>query len=453
MNTHRRTTLRVEPLETRDTPAGLFATAVAPGNPPVVSVFDASTRQLKFTVTPFDTSFTGGVNVAVGDVNGDGTPDVVTGAGVGGGPTVSVFSGVDGSLLKTFTVGDPASRAGVSVAVGDFSKTGTADIVAGGVLNGQPVVQVLRFADGSATKTFTPFAGATGVSVATGDVNGDGTPDIITGSGSGGGPRVTEFDGTTGAVLGDYLAFEDTFRGGVQVSTGDLDADGKDDVVVAAGFLGGPRVQAFSGDTDQVVVNFFAYGEAERAGVLAAAFDAKGTGATDLITEDGKGQPANMLGFDGRTAAALPPVTFAGLPVAPSTGPAPAITDDSGMTGTMPDVNDPSWKAQADGVKLWDVRTGQGAAVQAASNVQVFYTGWLASNGTVFDSRRSPNPLAAFNVQNLIKGFQEGIAGMTPGGIRRVFIPSALGYGAAGSPPSIPPNSDLIFEIKLVSTT
>src|SRR5205823_2627351 len=142
------------------------------------------------------------------------------------------------------------------------------------------------------------------------------------------GPRITVFDGTSGVVLADRLAFEDTFRGGVQVVSGDLDADGKDDVIVAAGPLGGPRVQAYSGATDQVIVNFFAYGEAERAGVLAAAFDAKGTGATDLITVDGPGQPANMKGFDGRTAAALPAVAFAGLPVLPSTGPAPEVTDD-----------------------------------------------------------------------------------------------------------------------------
>src|SRR4051812_2382813 len=91
--------LRAERLEERETPALLFAAAVAEGNAPVVSVYDAATQQQKFTITAYDAGFTGGVNVAVGDVDGDGTPDVITGAGKGGGPVVNVFSGTDGTLL------------------------------------------------------------------------------------------------------------------------------------------------------------------------------------------------------------------------------------------------------------------------------------------------------------------------------------------------------------------
>ena len=137
-----RTPLRAEALEPRDTPAGVFASAVAPGGPPVVTVFDAVTRQQKLTINALDGSFTGGVNVAVGDANGDGTADVIVGAGPGGGPTVEVFSGTDGTLLKTFTVGGDTSRAGVSVAAADFDGDGRVEVVAGGVLNGQPIVQV-----------------------------------------------------------------------------------------------------------------------------------------------------------------------------------------------------------------------------------------------------------------------------------------------------------------------
>src|SRR5207248_2768607 len=111
-------------------------------------------------------------------------------------------------------------------------------------------------------KTFTPFAGAGGVSVAGGDYNGDGTPDVIAAAGTGGGPALIVFDGLTGSVLLNTFAFEDTFRGGVSVSTGDLNADGKADVIAAAGFTGGPRVQVFAGGTGAVLSNFFAYGEA-----------------------------------------------------------------------------------------------------------------------------------------------------------------------------------------------
>src|SRR5437588_9907168 len=108
----RRSTLRVETLEERATPALIFATGSAPGSPPVVTVFDATTRQQKFTITAFDSAFTGGTRVAVGDVNGDGTADVIVAPGPGGGSTINVYTGTDGTLLGSRSVGDEASRAG-----------------------------------------------------------------------------------------------------------------------------------------------------------------------------------------------------------------------------------------------------------------------------------------------------------------------------------------------------
>jgi hypothetical protein len=131
--------------------------------------------------------------------------------------------------------------------------------------------------------------------------------------------------------------------------------------------------------------------------------------------------------------------------------PAPKTPNDSGMVNTMPSVNDPNWVTGANGLKTWDVVVGSGTPVAAGNSITVFYTGWLASNGTKFDSRRSPAAPANFKLTNLIQGWQQGVPGMKPGGIRRLFVPSALGYGAAGSPPNVPANADLVFEIKLVA--
>jgi FKBP-type peptidyl-prolyl cis-trans isomerase FkpA len=91
----------------------------------------------------------------------------------------------------------------------------------------------------------------------------------------------------------------------------------------------------------------------------------------------------------------------------------------------------------------------------------VFYTGWLTdANATVFDSARTENQPASFTVvaatpttPGVIEGFREGLIGMQPGGIRRLLIPPDLGYGAAGSPPRVPGNATLIFEVKLVKVT
>jgi len=126
---------------------------------------------------------------------------------------------------------------------------------------------------------------------------------------------------------------------------------------------------------------------------------------------------------------------------------------DAGMTDTLPDKNAPDWvPLGTSGLKTWDVVVGQGDPVQTGDSIQVFYTGWLL-NGTVFDSKRSPAPPATFALSGLIQGWQQGIPGMKPGGIRRLYVPSALGYGVNGSPPNIPANADLIFEIKLAASS
>ena len=131
----------------------------------------------------------------------------------------------------------------------------------------------------------------------------------------------------------------------------------------------------------------------------------------------------------------------------------PAPTD-VGMTNTMPDPNAPDWTALgAQGLKTWDVVQGTGDPLQTGDSIMVFYTGWLAANGTQFDAKRIPSAPASFNLNGLIQGWQQGLIGMRPGGIRRLFVPSALGYGTAGSGTNIPPNADLVFEIKLVSHT
>lgn len=99
-----------------------------------------------------------------------------------------------------------------------------------------------------------------------------------------------------------------------------------------------------------------------------------------------------------------------------------------------------------------DEVVGEGAEVQPGDTVTIHYVGALNENGTIFDSSVSRGEPATFPLDNLIQGWQEGIPGMKVGGKRRLFIPSALGYGESGSGSNIPPNSDLIFDIELFDT-
>jgi FKBP-type peptidyl-prolyl cis-trans isomerase len=105
----------------------------------------------------------------------------------------------------------------------------------------------------------------------------------------------------------------------------------------------------------------------------------------------------------------------------------------------------------ASGLKYTDVKVGTGAEAKAGQSVSVHYTGTL-TDGSKFDSSRDRNqpfvfPLGAGRV---IRGWDEGVAGMKVGGVRKLTIPPALGYGAQGAGGVIPPNATLIFEVELL---
>ena len=103
------------------------------------------------------------------------------------------------------------------------------------------------------------------------------------------------------------------------------------------------------------------------------------------------------------------------------------------------------------GLQYEELKEGNGEAAKTGDSVEVHYTGWL-TDGTKFDSsldRRQPFafPLGAGRV---IKGWDEGVAGMKVGGKRKLVIPAALGYGARGAAGVIPPNAELTFEVELL---
>jgi hypothetical protein len=207
----------------------------------------------------YDSAFSGGVFVAAADVNGDGKADIITGAGAGGGPNVKVFSGADGVELFSFFAYGSGFAGGVSVAAGDVNGDGTPDIITGAGPGGGPHVKVFSGKDLTVLDSFFAYgSGFTGgVWVGAGDVNGDGKADIITGAGAGGGPHVKLFDGASMNVLQSFFAFGGDFTGGVRVAI--LDANGSANLELGAGPGGGPRVEILDAQTLATVDNFFAY--------------------------------------------------------------------------------------------------------------------------------------------------------------------------------------------------
>ena len=125
--------------------------------------------------------------------------------------------------------------------------------------------------------------------------------------------------------------------------------------------------------------------------------------------------------------------------------------NSDGVGMTPPDLNSPDWKNIGDGLKAWDVKVGEGdVAIVETDDGLWHYTGWRP-DGFVFDSslRKAGEPIT-FNLQSVIKGWKLGLAGMKAGGVRRLYIPSALAYGPQGQGKEIPGNTDLLFEVKLL---
>ena len=98
-----------------------------------------------------------------------------------------------------------------------------------------------------------------------------------------------------------------------------------------------------------------------------------------------------------------------------------------------------------------DTVAGDGEEVKAGATVTVHYTGALAKTGLIFQSSKDTGQPISFSLDGVIKGWTEGVPGMKVGGTRRLMIPAELAYGASGSGESIPPNSDLVFDIELIS--
>jgi peptidylprolyl isomerase len=98
-----------------------------------------------------------------------------------------------------------------------------------------------------------------------------------------------------------------------------------------------------------------------------------------------------------------------------------------------------------------DKKVGDGAVASETSTVRVLYTGALAKDGSIFDTTTTRgNEPSEFSLEQVVKGFQQGITGMKVGGERRIFIPAALGYADQSPSPDIPADSDLVFDVTLV---
>jgi hypothetical protein len=338
-----------------DGKAEIVASA-GPGYDAGVTILDGSgTYRSGFAA--YDYSFTGGVRVAAGDLAGDGHTEWVTGQGSGGGGELGVFDGNGEQLLELYPFGE--TWHGLFVAAGDVTGDRTADIVAGQDQYGEPRVKVYD-GKGKELSSFLAFdkSFTGGVRVATGDVNGDGTAEIIAGAGPGGPPLVRVFD-ASGRQLASFFAFDPFFSGGVSVAAADLDGDGKAEIVVGAGSGGSPDVAIFD-VAGRKLGSFTAYDPGFQNGVRVAAGDVDGDGKAEIVTAPGYGRPVDVNTFaaDGTLVSSFrahpdfqgglfvalqqplgPPLRASGQPIS---------TSEGALTEVVATVDDPGGDESAD---------------------------------------------------------------------------------------------------------
>ena len=279
-----------------------------------VKVFDAVSgiQKGQFDAYP---NLTGGVRVASGDVNGDGTPDIITAAGFGGGPHIIVFDGtkpLDGSgssILTAFYAYAPAFTGGVFVAAGDVDGDGKDNIITGAGAGGGPHVRVFDDFAGSPPGIlyeFFAFDGSFtgGVNVAAGDVQGDGRQEVIVGSGAGMASTVKVYEAGVELTNRTFSPYG-SFASGVYVGAGDIDGDGKADYITGAGPGGTPHVRALRSTDLHPLANFYAYDPTFAGGVRVAGGDVNGDGVSEILTVVGPGGGPHFRAINPQTYTSL----------------------------------------------------------------------------------------------------------------------------------------------------
>lgn len=389
-------------------------------------------KDTRYSLQPFGPGYDRGLNVVVGDFTGDGLADVAV-AKAFGSAAVKIYqstpTAVGGplTLLRSFTP-FPAAKGGASIAAGDFGTFAGSTITNGSSLDGKfelvvatsagvaPLVRVYNVAPAVpvVVDTIRPFSASFvgGLSVDVGRVNADLIPDITVAQAGGGQSLVEVYDGRAGAAsnprLARFAAFSDlATRSAPVVATGvDTNGDGRVDVIkTVQGGAGSSRLRNYS-----------------TAGVLQDSV-AGLAGAMQIASPAAFSSPRLATSsFGGFTAGS------AGFP---------AALTDSGFTTT------------SSGLKYKELVVGTGNRPSSSTaRVKVNYEGWLL-NGTRFDGNQG----IEFNLNQVIAGWTEGLRTMRVGGRTQFVIPANLAYGAAGQPPNIPPDSTLVFDVELLSTT
>jgi len=286
-----------------------IVTGTKQGGGPEVRILTPDGELLK-SFDAYENSFWGGINVAVGDIDGNGENEVVTSTREGGVPTIKVFDVEGNNLGWDFDAYDPGFRGGINIAVGDIEGDGLYEIAIAPISSGGPNIRIFGLRDGQIIPTTENFMAYDenfrgGIAISIGDLEGDGTGEIITTPTSKGGPHIRVFglrDGKYEPVTLGIMAYDENFRGGINSCVGDVNNNGKDEIMTGIVSNGGPHVRIFgngrSGELELLSPGFMAFNSSLRGGVSVTTVDTSGDGYSSIVAGmGGSGDPVVRI-FD-----------------------------------------------------------------------------------------------------------------------------------------------------------
>jgi len=262
-----------------------------PGGGPHVRMFDNLGNYTGFSLFPFHPDFRGGVDVACGDINGDKKDEIIVSQYGDGQAWVKVYKAdFSKKVLAEFLAYDPNFEGGARVAACDINGNGKAEIITGSGMHSTSHVRGFNGRGEFMGLSLFPFEEGHrgGVAVACGNVDGGKEYEIIAGKDSFGTAHVKVYKADISKrILGDFLAFPEPYREGINIASGDIDRDGEDEIIVSSNGYS-PHIRTFEAHGEVKSLDIRPYEEEFRGGVNVAIGNVDKSSATEIITMPGR---------------------------------------------------------------------------------------------------------------------------------------------------------------------
>lgn len=263
------------------------------GRPAVVSLWAPEFKN-RSSFSTFEATYLEGAFLASGDLDGDGAHEIVVGSGPGRRAEIRMYT-QEGKLLSVRALYPSWFKGGIRVAVGDVDGDGNAEIMTAPGPGIEPLVYVLdgngeHAVPGGKLAYAKTFQG--GLRIAAGDLDGDGKAEIVTAPGPGGGPHIRFFNGNLEAKEGDIFAFDETMRDGVSLAI--LRTASGNALAVSPESWSSSVVRLFDGKTHEQIVERPVFAVASRNGTVIAAFDFDGDGFDEIAAAQNGGTNAEV---------------------------------------------------------------------------------------------------------------------------------------------------------------